>query len=81
MKYVHKNNISTLLAGRRVVEVAKSIGISRQMMNYYIKGLKKPHKLRMETVLLVLGEPWGRILDESEVWPMENVNDIQNTAI
>lgn len=64
-----KNNIRGFLAGRNTLEIADELGVSRQSVNYWAAGRSKVHPLRRIDFLRILGKPWGRILDESEVWP------------
>jgi predicted transcriptional regulator len=64
-----KNNIKDFLAGRRLEDIAQELGVSRQAILYYIQGKYKAHSLRRIDFLRILGSPWGRILDEMEVWP------------
>lgn len=66
MKY--KNCISNFLAGRTAIQIAQEFGTTRQMIYYYINGRSKPHRAYMAKFLTILGKPWGRILDEKEVW-------------
>ncbi len=63
------NRIRNFLAGRSIETVANQLEISRQMMNNYASGARMPPRLRVREILRVLGEPWGRTLERSEVWP------------
>jgi hypothetical protein len=67
-KGMHPNNIRNFIAGRRIYDVAYELGLTTQSLNYYMQGAIKPHPLRMHQFLTVLGKPFGRVLDESEVW-------------
>ena len=78
---MHKNNIRKYLAGRSVIDISELLNVTPQFVHMWINGTRKPHELRIPRVLAVLGEPWGRVLTEEEVWPKEeegSKDDIQN---
>jgi predicted transcriptional regulator len=64
-----ENKINDFLAGRRLEDIANELGVSRQAVLYYTYGRYKPHKAHRVDFLRILGEPWGRVLSEQEVWP------------
>lgn len=64
------NRVKEFLFDRSESEMAEAIGVSTMAVNYFVRGVNKPHKLRMNAVLEWLGEPLGRILGEDEVWPI-----------
>jgi len=63
-----KNSIKDFLAGRSVRQLSIELEISTQMVYYYIQGRSKPHPAYILDFLTILGKPWGRILEEKEVW-------------
>lgn len=67
--YKYPNKISVLLAGRSQQEMSVAIGVTKGSVSHWVKGRVYPNRWIMPQVLAYLGEPWGRVLEESEVWP------------